>query len=706
MIRRAGRLLCVLVVFPLLMVLVGQADDAGQALSKGLKPVAAAPIEGIVVDEQGRPVSGALVQTNRTCGMVATTTTHADGTFRFQPPWPFDGVIVLVANSADGTRRGSVWVNRLTTSASYRIVLRHARRVEVSVVDAAGNPVAGATVHSFAYSYSLLDVLKTDSQGKSRLYLPVATETGFRAEKAFFCITATKSGVGMDYYCEEGDGRERPDGERAAPEAVRLVLKGAMPFEVQLVDGDGKPLPGLTVNPSRLAKDEKDTIYLWGMDGLVTDAKGCVRFDWLPSDVTMVEFSACDGNYTYNEDIEFRMREGGSRERVVVKLRKPALISGRVTTPDGKPAAGVSVQAEGVHASCNYFRGDARTDAEGTYWLRVDPNEVYMVGVVDRNWAAPSYVNLVLKEGDNREHLDFRLCKGTLVHGRITVGPEKRPYKSVECEGIPYVSVIQCGPDTEIPAEWSCSGSSCRLKPGTAVKCSPRLCRWANIDAEGRYAIHLCPGKYNLRLPLQFEKAVSMVVGDQREIVRDSNTLRLPFRRFQIRTVNAAGKPVGDCQLTYFVNAVAKTDKDGRFSRMLGREDTALYARNQQANLAGFKMVPQDDKDEVEATIEMHPAATLTGRVVDGGGRPVADAQVFCNFHKPQPRTEACYFRTKAKTDQNGKYAIAGLFPGFQGELTVSRFDATRRTYEKSDAVKFEMTAGENRRPDVTLRGR
>lgn len=320
MIRRAGSLLCALVVLQSLVVFVGQAaihgvaqaDDAGRTPSKGLKPVAAAPIDGTVVDEQGKPVSGATVQTNRSCGMVATATTRPDGTFRFQPPWPFDGVVVLVASSTDGTRRGSVWVNRGTTTASYRIVLRRARLVEVSVVDAAGNPVADATVHCFAYSYSLVDVQKTDSRGKTRLYLPVATETGFRAEKAFFCITASKSGVGMDYCSENGDGFGHADEKKAATNAVKLVLKGAVPFEVQLVGSDGKPRPGLNVSPSRLAKDEKDTIYLWGMDGMVTDAKGCVRFDWLPTDVTMVEFSARDGNYTYNDAIEFRVQEGAT----------------------------------------------------------------------------------------------------------------------------------------------------------------------------------------------------------------------------------------------------------------------------------------------------------------------------------------------------------------------------------------------------------
>jgi protocatechuate 3,4-dioxygenase beta subunit len=706
MIGRAVRSLGVLAVFASVMVLVAQAAETQQTSPRGLKPVAAAPIDGVVVGEEGRPVSGATVQTNRSCGMVATATSRPDGTFRFQPPWPFDGVVVLVASSPDGTRRGSVWVNRGTTTASYRIVLRRARLVDVSVVDAAGNPVADAAVHCFAYSYSLVDVQKTDSQGKTRLYLPVATETGFRAEKAFFCITASKSGVGMDYYCENGDGSERVDEKKTAPDAVKLVLKSAMPFEVQLVDSDGKPMPGLSVNPSRLAKDEKDTIYLWGMDGLVTDAKGCVRFDWLPTDVTMVEFSARDGNYTYNDDIEFRVQEGGNRERLVVKLHKPALIRGRVTAADGKPVAGVLVQAEGVHASCNYFRGDARTDSDGTYWLRVDPNEVYLIGVVDKEWTAPSHVNIVLKEGETREHLDFRLCKGTLVHGRITVGPEKRPYRAMECEGVPYVAVAQCGPETEIPAEWSCSGSSCRLKPGTAVKCSSRLCRWANVDAEGRYAIRLCPGKYYLRFPLEFEKQVPLVVGEQTEIVRDSNTPRLPCRRFQIRTVDAAGKPVAECQLIHDVNMAAKTDREGRLTAILGRESMALYARNQQANLAGFKMVPKDDRDEVLAAIEMRPAASLTGRVVDGGGRPVAGAQVFCNFRKLQPRAEVCFFRTKTKTDNDGKYVITGLFPGFQGELTVSRFNAAARSYEKSEMVKFDMTAGESRRPDVILRGR
>ena len=398
---------------------------------------------------------------------------------------------------------------------------------------------------------------------ESALHIPAATETAFRSEKASVWIAAFKSGMGMDYFSEEDDGHERLDEEQASSGVVKLVLNGAAPLEVELRDSCGKPLSGVTVKPGRLTRAEKNAICLWDMDGLITDAKGRVRFDWLPTDLTAVEFSASDGNYTYNEDIAFRVRDGGSRERVVVALRKPAEISGRVSDSDGKSAAGVLVQAEGVHASCNYFRGYARTDTDGTYLLRVDPNEVYLIGVVENDWAAPTYVNLPLKEGENREHLDFQLVKGTLVHGYITVGPEKRPYKSQECEGISYVAVVQCGPEAEIPAEWSCSGESCKLKPGSPVKCRPQLCRWTNIDTKGCYAVRLCSGKYDLRFPLEFGKPLSIVVADQQEIVKNSHTPQLPFRRFQIRTVDANGKPVPDCLLIYGVNLVARTDKRG-----------------------------------------------------------------------------------------------------------------------------------------------
>ena len=117
-------------------------------------------------------------------------------------------------------------------------------------------------------------------------------------------------------------------------------------------------------------------------------------------------------------------------------------------------------------------------------------------------------------------------------------------------------------------------------------------------------------------------------------------------------------------------------------------------------------MVPKDDKGEVEATIEMHRGATLTGRVIDAAGHPISDAHVFCNFHKPQPRSKACYFRTSAKTDRDGKYVIAGLFPDFQAELTISYFNAATKTYNKSETMKFSMISGENQRPDVILRSR
>ncbi len=46
------------------------------------------------------------------------------------------------------------------------------------------------------------------------------------------------------------------------------------------------------------------------------------------------------------------------------------------------------------------------------------------MAVVDDTWAARSLMNVVVREGQTQDGLDFTLIKGTVLRGQVTEGPD------------------------------------------------------------------------------------------------------------------------------------------------------------------------------------------------------------------------------------------------------------------------------------------
>ena len=79
-----------------------------------------------------------------------------------------------------------------------------------------------------------------------------------------------------------------------------------------------------------------------------------------------------------------------------------------MTLPDGKPAEGIQIQAEGHQAgSFTYCRRFDRSAADGSYSLEVDPGQDYIVAVVDESWAAPSHFGIEVERGETARRTRF-----------------------------------------------------------------------------------------------------------------------------------------------------------------------------------------------------------------------------------------------------------------------------------------------------------
>jgi len=498
-----------------------EASDGGQpapakAPAPAAQPAAPAPprepadespvVSGRVVDEAGGAVAGAKVQFVMGGWDYPTTHTDRGGAFRLvllpESDDPRTYPRVVLATDADGRRQGVARFTVVRDARDLTITLRPARTATVRVRDAAKQPVAGAQVVLVAERHQMATAT-TAGDGAAVLRYPADVEVNV--------VCAFKGGAGFDYVStlKERGGKERAP----LPADVALVLAGARTARVTAVDSAGRPVAGLAVTPFTIDRpDRTEDANLSGCKAVqaVTDAAGMVTFDWLPADVGRgILFLTASREYSQFGSV--RVTQNSPVVGGTLRMIRKARLAGRVLRPDGTPAAGVFVEAQGF-ATADYFGRAyaAATRADGSYHMTVDGEHVYVVGVVHDRWAAACRPGVVAREGAAVGGLDFRLAEGTVLRGRLTAGAGKQP-----AAGESLLLREQAG---EFPE---------------ALRVGPRrdlgrdelyFSRVATTDADGTYRFRVGPGSYTLYHP-GTHRTVAFTVEREREVVKD---LHLP----------------------------------------------------------------------------------------------------------------------------------------------------------------------------------
>jgi beta-lactamase regulating signal transducer with metallopeptidase domain len=634
--------------------------------------VSKAVIEGVVVDEAGKPVAGAVVRADNTPSpgpMPARTT--ADGTFRLVLDEASARYVILTASAEDSARQGIYTVPDAGYSRSVqaRIVLKPSRQMAVRVTDGAKEPVEAAAVGVVTESLILLAQAQTDAHGMASLRVP--------RDAHVYQVVALKPGVGFDYF-ENYRDPYRVVGE--PPAQVALTLDGARPLSVRAIDSTDKALPGVDMVPLYVQKKGKltNSQCIVGLKYVVarTDHDGRAVFEWFPA-------TAQDAVVILQINEEFSLphapfEETSRRDNALVaKLYRNVSISGKVTLPDGKPAGGVLLWVEGRGDTNFYCARLVRTKADGGYALFVYPNQSYIIAVADEQWAAPGQTGIVIKEGEPRTGLDFRLGKGTILRGKVTSVPHDRPIAKKN------FMVIEQG--SELPPALGGDGAK-----------RQQLVRLTDTDAEGRYAIRVGPGRYLFSGVQILQKEIT--VGTEETV--ETNLHLDGFKQNVLKGVVLAGgldgKPVGRAFVQGETNKAGASgmdifegdaDESGRFEikRMLFT-GAFVYARNPEGTLAAIVNVGATAE---KITILLAEAGKLQGRLLDQSGKPIADVPVECNLRiGPQDNVNAqasLFF----KTDEAGRFTILGVVPGAECSLWVSK-GKTHRKIKTVPATKLE----------------
>ena len=99
----------------------------------------------------------------------------------------------------------------------------------------------------------------------------------------------------------------------------------------------------------------------------------------------------------------------------------------------------------------------------------------------------------------------------------------------------------------------------------------------------------------------------------------------------------------------------------------------SLLFLHPQSGLVGVGRPPENQGESI--TVKLRPGATVTGRLLDQGGRARAGVELAVSRQPKelaQP-SEYAYFPQRYKTDQQGRFRIDGLLPDFEFDLSVGK---------------------------------
>ncbi len=617
-----------------------------------------------VLDPDGQPAAGARVY-REPGAAVPLTQTGPDGSFRLSPDdvkaaREGDARFVVMAEGC-----GPAFVDRSVVDGEK--VLRLVKDdvpIRGHVIDTQGRPVAGATVQLVSILWSpvgklddWLDVLKREKVAYPVQYRMLRVWPSDDIRSLFPAVTTDPKGL----FTLKGVGRER---------IAALLISG----------------PGVETRFEFVATREMPAVTV-------------ADFDRLPP----------QSNVTYH-GAAFDLVAGPGLE-----------IVGTVRDKDtGKPLTGATVQTRTTWGHPLSFL-ETTTDAEGRYRLAGVPRissrdqQVVLATVKD----GPPYLPSAQHVGDGREsgpiRKDFALKRGVLARGRVTDQSTGKPIRAT----LSYY-ILQDNP---------------HLKDYPGYSMVQRQ-RWFFTNENGDFQIAVIPGRgilgaragndsYRLGVGIDKIKGLKrepsksvpalphdLIPGNYNTLVEidpkaEDESVRAdieldPGRTLKGKLVGPDGEPVAGALVMgaedFFQTWSGQPLPSADFEvHSLGtRDKRGLLFYHEGKQLAGAYVVKPDEKSPV--TVQLERCGALTGRLVDGGSRSRAGAQMTCNrpLVSEDSRFKEGSLPSPIPIDKDGRFRVSGLVPGLKYSLTLWK-GRSSRMIDGDVAKDVIIKAGETR---------
>ena len=519
-----------------------------------------------------------------------------------------------------------------------------ARAIAGRVIGPDGKGVAGATVWHVAGNPALVPMVaarvRTDSDGGFRI--PI--DPGFKED--YTNVVAQAQGLGL------GGNTVR------VGDASDVALTPLATMRVTVVVPDGAPLVGCRITPRCLVGSRMDSS--WGGPlppevgrGLsaTTDEQCVCEITGLPRNARVSlqaeddRFSLCD----FTDAV--KTSSDGSIATGALRLQPACSISGRVSFPDGAPAAGITMLAQALSGQQTGSAGAAVTDARGEYHIRRLKAATYNValeleGQYERDWAAVALQELRVAPGQDVANANLAIVHGAILTGRVLKEDTGTP--------VPHVRVAVYGPARP---------RSSAMVQGTIT------------DVQGRYTLRVPAGQqYVYFQGIPPEGYLRPQPEGQEPMVREGQTVDIDFKLARDpnptltgRVVGDDGRPAAGAMVTAELpdapppenSRGAKADADGRF-RIQGVPAGARVRARLPHQATTQPVVVRAGETYVVLTLSEVTPASVRVPVIDAAGGPIPDATVELGVWQGQFGAGM----ETARTNREGRCTFTQLAPG------------------------------------------
>ncbi|MBA3500272.1 MAG: sigma-70 family RNA polymerase sigma factor [Deltaproteobacteria bacterium] len=579
-------------------------------------------LEGQVIDEKDAPVAKAMVAIDANPPIVVET--EADGSFVFEGLIPRD--YRLEATAGDGYA-GPARLRLGEKPEPVTLRLKRGGIVEVTVTDRAGGAVVKGAEVELRSALTWKATTNADGvatlKGVGAVWAPLAVRANGYAPAAMMFGTA---------------------GDPAGPERVTIALARGAAINGRVVDDQGKPVGGARVVAT--SASEPLPVVDPRRDGVVASADG--KFSIPAVAPGTWRLSATHGDFAPTTSEPIVVDGVNARSGVEIKLAAGGVVRGIVKDKEGKPVAAADVRVVAQGFVFWRARRQAFTDADGKFEINgLARRAVDVVAQHDAGASAIVPADLAAK----REH-DVALVldvAGTIA-GTV-----------VDAKGAPIG-------DAQVSADPVWSGGTV-----DRVQWNVRGVQEAVTDQTGAFKFAGLPdGTYRVRAarPAASEAQLSLSTGV--EVKPNGAPIKI--------VVATDGRIVGKVQL-----ADGKTPP--RYNMMLGWTHPAPFSAKDGSfsmtappgkhtlTINGIGFVEQrkevtiaEGKDTDLGTITVAGGRSVSGRVLDESGAPVAKAKVAAGTLLTGGGAEL-YIKDEsinakdADTDENGRFVIDGFSP-------------------------------------------
>jgi len=644
---------------------------AGQQVTRDLTMTQFARVSGVVVDEEGRPVSGARVASEEAGGMMppmvmsrgSAVVSGSDGRFSIRLRGDSDLRLRATKKGLPEAKSDTSRYQPGERKSGVVLTIPSGIAVTGRVLDGNGKPLSGVSV-----------IAMETPAGGDRMMMRRMVVMGAMAEEEDVVRTASDGSFSMRLKEGQYDFAFRREG--FAPKAVRaqsVTPNGTQPVETRLevaaeitgrVTRGGVGIPDVFIG----AIGEGDSSTVTGPDGSFTLsglAAGATRLTLRKEDALINEQRTFTAPA---RDVTIELPVGGTiRGRVAEKGSSKAVSSFQVGVSASRSGGGM------VMMSAPLLK--AFTSDDGSFVLENVPSGSMNL-VANAAGFAPARLNLSVEEGKTLSDVVIELEQGVRLTGRVT-GPNGTPLA-----------------DAMVGIQPSPTGSFAMTGQ----------MRRTTTDSSGEYTLDgLIAGEETIRV--QHPK----YNGTTKNVLLKGRETKLDFQleggtKVTGMVVTDAGAPVGDAEVEAFGGGSgdrARTNAGGTFEMENLRPGRYRFS----ASKAGFVEGVANDVDIASGApvrIVLQTGGTIYGRVTGVSESDMANVTVTA-----RNRGTA----SSAAVDPSGIFRIEGAPTG---TVSVSasvqpRDFAGRRT---SSTQTVELAAGGSQqvsidfRGDVVIRGR